>query len=295
MPNNNCPTGSTMQYSTDNGLNWTSTIPQYFQSGAPQSIITRCNCNSYKPMSSISSSPVVTSPSSCPANCPCVTPSLQASLILFYNVSTNQFTINWSNGNGSRRVVKINTLNQFTAPANGTDPTANPMFAGFGEQVVYNGSGNSVTVTGLKPNTVYWVRVYEANCESIYSLYNTTVAIQNPNSQQTVLVPPHIQSFTASTVMPQPGGGTQREIFYDNTNVYGVNAPITIAADGSTNTIFTLKASFITGMGFRIVNKQGKIVTNGDLAFDPVRYGRLGVKQVLSQHVGDDVYTSSTR
>ncbi|MBK8854951.1 MAG: T9SS type A sorting domain-containing protein [Saprospiraceae bacterium] len=221
----------------------------------------------------------------------CLAPTLQVTTITFSFVSTQQFTITWSNGNGSRRVVKINTLNQFTPPANGTDPTANTVYSGSGEQVVYNGSGNSVTVTGLKPNTVYWVRVYEANCEGIYSLYNTTVATQNPNSQQTVLVPPYIQSFTASTVMPLPGGGTQREIFYHNTNVYGVNSPITVAADGSANTVFTLKASFITGMGLRIVNKQGKIVTNGDLAFDPVRYGRLGVKQVLSHNTLEMTYT----
>jgi hypothetical protein len=221
----------------------------------------------------------------------CMAPTLQATNITFSLVSTQQFTINWSNGNGSRRVVKINTINQFTPPTNGTDPIANPVYSGSGEQVIYNGNGNSVTVTGLKPNTVYWVRVYEANCEGVYSLYNTTVATQNPNSQQTVLVPPYIQSFSASTVTPLPGGGTQRQVFYHNTDVYGVNSPVIVAADASNNTVFTLKASFITGMGFRIVNKQGKIVTNGDIATDPARYGILGVKQVLSHNTLEMTYT----
>lgn len=221
----------------------------------------------------------------------CIVPTSPSSAISFSFVSTQQFTVTWANGNGSRRVVKINTLNQFTPPSNGTDPAANSLYSGFGEQVIYNGTGNSVTVTGLKPNTTYWVRVYEANCEGIYSLYNTSVASQNPNSQQTVLVPPYIQSFTGSTVLPVPGGGTSREVFYNNTNVYGVNPPVVVTADGSANTVFTLKASFITGMGFRIVNKQGKVVTNGDIATDPARYGRLGVKQILSHNTMEMTYT----
>jgi hypothetical protein len=216
---------------------------------------------------------------------------MQSALIVFYIVSTNQFTVTWANGNGTRRVVKINTINQFTPPANGTDPTANSVYSGSGEQVIYNGNGNSVTVTGLKPNTVYWVRVYEANCEGIYSLYNTSVAVQNPNSQQTVLVPPYIHSFTGSTVLPISGGGTRREVFYNNTNVYGANPPVIVTADGSTNTVFTLKASFITGMGFRITNKQGQIVTNGQIAADPTRYGILGQPQIISHNTMEMAYT----
>ena len=37
--------------------------------------------------------------------------------------------------------------NAFTDPVNGTDPTANATYGGSGEQVIYNGSGNSVVVS----------------------------------------------------------------------------------------------------------------------------------------------------
>lgn len=37
----------------------------------------------------------------------------------------------------------------FTDPIDGTDPTANAVYGGSGEQVVYNGTGTSVAVTGL--------------------------------------------------------------------------------------------------------------------------------------------------
>ncbi|MCL6103532.1 MAG: T9SS type A sorting domain-containing protein [Bacteroidetes bacterium] len=115
----------------------------------------------------------------------CTTPTTQASAITFSGVGTNSITANWSNGNGSRRVVKINTSNSFTAPGNGTDPAGNASYSGSGEQVVYNGSSNNVTVTGLSAGTTYWFRVYEANCTGSSSLYYTVTASNNPNSQTT--------------------------------------------------------------------------------------------------------------
>ncbi|MBK8054129.1 MAG: hypothetical protein IPK35_12875 [Saprospiraceae bacterium] len=68
---NNCPTGSTMQYSVDNGTSWSQTLPVYHQSGPPQNIITRCNCNSNSATSSVPSSAQITSPGPCPNTCAC--------------------------------------------------------------------------------------------------------------------------------------------------------------------------------------------------------------------------------
>ncbi len=114
----------------------------------------------------------------------CAAPTTQASSIVFSSVGTNQMTVGWTNGNGSNRVVKMNTVNTFTNPANGTDPAANPVYGG-GEQVVYNGNGNSVTVTNLAPSTTYWFRVYEYNCTGANTVYITSTATNNPNSQAT--------------------------------------------------------------------------------------------------------------
>ena len=49
----------------------------------------------------------------------CAPPAIPSQTISFLGVSTQQFTISWSNGNGSHRVVKLNTTNQFTTPAAG--------------------------------------------------------------------------------------------------------------------------------------------------------------------------------
>lgn len=115
----------------------------------------------------------------------CTIPTTQTSNISFFNVGTNSIALNWSNGNGTKRIVKINTVNTFTAPANGTDPAANSIYSGSGEQVVYNGTGNSITISGLAIGTNYCFRVYEANCTGTQILYNINTATNNPNCQST--------------------------------------------------------------------------------------------------------------
>ncbi|GAB1453449.1 hypothetical protein MASR2M47_35050 [Draconibacterium sp.] len=115
----------------------------------------------------------------------CTVPTTQASGLTFSSVGANSMTLYCSLGNGSRRVVKINKSNSFTAPASGTDPNANTSYSGSGEQVVYNGTGNLVTITGLTAGTTYWFRVYEANCTGSSSLYSTATGSNNPSSQST--------------------------------------------------------------------------------------------------------------
>lgn len=116
----------------------------------------------------------------------CTAPTTQAYDISFSDVTESSFTISWTSGNGSNRIVKINTSNSFTDPADGTEYTANSTYSGSGEQVVYNGNGNSVTVDGLSPGTTYWIRIYEYNCSGSNTVYNTSTASNNPNSQTTL-------------------------------------------------------------------------------------------------------------
>lgn len=69
-PTDNCPTGSTLQYSLD-GIMWSSTLPVYDQSGPAQTVITRCLCSSDSALFSNSSAPISTIPGICPAACLC--------------------------------------------------------------------------------------------------------------------------------------------------------------------------------------------------------------------------------
>ncbi len=108
--------------------------------------------------------------------------------ISFSSVGTTSMTANWINGDGQNRIVVMNTTNSFTNPSNGSTYSANTVYTGTGygapgEQVVYNGTGTSVPVTGLSPNTQYWFRVYNYNASGAQSTYLTSTATLNPNSQ----------------------------------------------------------------------------------------------------------------
>ncbi|MFH0867239.1 MAG: hypothetical protein V1904_13675 [Bacteroidota bacterium] len=113
-------------------------------------------------------------------------PSTQASSIIFSDVVCASMTVNFTAGNGEKRIVKINTVNNFTNPTDGTDPTANPVYGGSGEQVVYNNNGNSINVSGLSVNTTYWFRIYEYNNSGVNTKYNVNTATANPGSQLTL-------------------------------------------------------------------------------------------------------------
>ena len=130
-------------------------------------------------------------------------PMLQACDITFINIGQTQMGVSWTPGNGEKRVVKINTSDSFTDPADGTDPTANPVYAGIGEQVIYNSSGSTIPViTGLTTGATYWFRVYEYNGSGALTMFCISSAVNNPCSQATsaILLPPSICSPVASMV-----------------------------------------------------------------------------------------------
>jgi len=116
-------------------------------------------------------------------------PTLQAANIITYPANTD-ITLEWTPGNGTRRIVKINTINSFTSPVDGSNPTANNVYTGSGEQVIFNGATqivegiplNGCNVSGLTPATTYWFRIYEYNGSGSYTRFNTSVATNNPVS-----------------------------------------------------------------------------------------------------------------
>ncbi len=98
-----------------------------------------------------------------------VSPSIQSSNISFVSGTATSFTINWNNGDGAGRITVMRAGGAVNSdPTDGTTYTPNIIFSsgseiGTGNYVVYNSTGNSVTVTGLTPGTTYYVSVYEYN------------------------------------------------------------------------------------------------------------------------------------
>ncbi len=100
-------------------------------------------------------------------------------------------TITWNNvaGNGTNHLVLVSTGAISGAPVDNVSYTSSTVFGSGGSsisgaQVVYNGTGNSVTITGLNPGTLYNVAVYEFNFNTP-SCYNYISV--NTNSSFTTL------------------------------------------------------------------------------------------------------------
>jgi hypothetical protein len=94
-------------------------------------------------------------------------------------VDGNKFTFKWTNGNGTGRIVvmRANSAVNFT-PASATNYTANASFGsgtnlGSDQYVVYNGTGNTVTITNLQPATTYHLTVFEYNGTGTLQRYLT--------------------------------------------------------------------------------------------------------------------------
>jgi CubicO group peptidase (beta-lactamase class C family) len=100
-------------------------------------------------------------------------PTVNAKNITFTNSTSNSVTVNWANGNGDNRILLVKPDDKIDAfPGDGIDYTGSPSLGGgstlgTNNYVAYNGTGNSVTVTGLVPNKTYYFRLVEYNKNSI--------------------------------------------------------------------------------------------------------------------------------
>ncbi|PKL83164.1 MAG: hypothetical protein CVV24_06355 [Ignavibacteriae bacterium HGW-Ignavibacteriae-3] len=187
-----------------------------------------------------------------------LTPTTQASAILFSSISTTGFTIDWTNGNGSDRAVFVRTGSTGTAfPINGTTYTASTTF-GSGTQIgatgwycVFNGPGSSpVSVTGLTAGATYSVMVIEFNGGAGTQAYNTNTATNNPKTQVTfpVVTTTPVTAGTVGTSVFSGGnvtfGGatvTVRGVVWDTSP----NPTINPTSNGSGGGVFT---STVTGL-----------------------------------------------
>lgn len=132
-------------------------------------------------------------------------PYTQASLLSNQTVTSNSCDLTWTVGNGNKRIAILSTNNNIIAPEDGTDPEPNSVFGNRGQQVVYNGTGNSVTISGLSSSTEYYAKVFEANGSGIATMYNTTESSDNA-----------IQFVTSEDTLPVELSNFRAELDYQN-------------------------------------------------------------------------------
>ncbi len=109
---------------------------------------------------------------------PASPPTTNATSLLFNPVQCNNITLTWTNGNGTNRIVVVSTAPITSTPIDQTTYVANSNFGSgstiaAGEFVVYNGTANTINVTGLSPSTTYYFTIFEyngitANCTENY-------------------------------------------------------------------------------------------------------------------------------
>ena len=197
-------------------------------------------------------------------------PDSQASNVNFSSVSYSQMTVSWTNGNGMRRAVFIKQAGSGTAePSDNATYTANTTF-GSGTQIgstgwhcVYNGTGTSVTVSGLSLSTDYIAQVFEYSGNASEELYFTNTAINNPNTQATTAVTePTTQAsslsfssigYTSMTASWSNGSGEKRAVFIKQAGS-GTASP-------SDNSTYTANTTF--GSGTQIESSGWYCVYNG--------------------------------
>jgi hypothetical protein len=100
-----------------------------------------------------------------------IEPTTEATVLNFAGVISNSISVNFTNGNGAKRIIvlKQGSAVNVNALTDGTTYTADANFTGTGSvvdgtgKVVYNGINNNVTITQLLPNTNYHVAIFEFN------------------------------------------------------------------------------------------------------------------------------------
>ena len=179
-------------------------------------------------------------------------PTINASNFSFSHVTHNSVTVNWTNGNGNKRLLLIKQdANVDEFPLDGTDYVADGDFntastIGTGTRVVFNGTGNSVTVTGLNPGATYYFRTVEYNNNAVTGNNSLYLLGNNPEASQTLVsvLPINLRSFNAVKLANQKTRLTWQTEPDPNCDYYSVER----SGDGNSFTsIGKLTATNITG------------------------------------------------
>ena len=178
------------------------------------------------------------------------TPTSQASNVSFPIVSTNQLTLNWTDGTGNSRAVFINKdTTEIASPVNSTAYIGNSSFSS-GTQIgttgwycIFNGNSHTsdITITNLEENTSYKVMVCDYNGATGSEQYNTSSAVNNPKVQKTSCNSNPIPINGLVAMYPFDGNANDASGNGNNGTVYG--ATLTMDRFGNPNSAYSFNGS----------------------------------------------------
>ncbi len=150
-------------------------------------------------------------------------PTTIASNLVFSNINENSVDISWDNtGDGTSRLVVAREGAAVTrVPEDGVTYASSNVFnggganLGGGQYVVYNSTGNSFTMSGLKNSTTYHIAVYEYNGGAGTENYLTSSSL---TGNVTTNSPPAAEPTTiASNMTFSEINSTSFRVTWDNT------------------------------------------------------------------------------
>lgn len=126
----------------------------------------------------------------------------QGSTSLFATGTTcNSVNLSWQSGNGANRLVVVRESQPVSIqPLDGSTYTPNAVFGqgtdlGNGNYIAYSGNGNSFTLSGLQPDSAYFLSIYEYNG----SLGATNYKTDNPFNSSVNTLPLTLAAITPSS------------------------------------------------------------------------------------------------
>ncbi len=144
-------------------------------------------------------------------------PTVATQSMIFSSIEGNRLSLSMSKGNGGRRMVIARKNTAVTAmPVNGQSYAASAVFGSGseiapGEFVVLSGTGSSVTVTNLEPNTTYHFRAVEFDQNGDGSTYYINVPRDNSSPTASTPLPPsnvYFDNVTGSSLTLRYNAGT---------------------------------------------------------------------------------------
>jgi hypothetical protein len=173
-------------------------------------------------------------------------PTQQTSAAVFSNITTNSVNINWTNGNGLRRLIVVREASPVNAdPVNSQPYAVNSVFGtgaaiGTGNFTVYNSSSTGTIVTNLRPGTEYFFAFYEFNGSSqpqylapAYTTSVTTRSIPTTASSNVIITKTDGKEISFSWTS---GNGQRRIIIARQTNA--VSSQPSNGIDYNANAVF---------------------------------------------------------
>ena len=238
-------------------------------------------------------------------------PTVQATAIVISAVKSNQMTVNWTLGDGDASIVIVKAASTVDGlPVDGSAYSATNTFGsgtqiGNGNYCVFKSTTNSVNVTGLTPNTTYYVSVFACNGNTSnlnYLLTNPATSSQTTLATYTCTVSYNtdgtVGAYTNGEVITKDAGSVVAYTITPNSGykitsvLYnGVEVKSDMVVDLYTAPALTANANLAvqfdlaTGLNkttnnFTVIGKQNSIAINGLKSGD-----KLAVLNASGSHI----------